>query len=290
MGTGTNLALGIGMAVAVCGSASATPITFTWDPTAIGMTTSPANTNIVATNMNVADFSDITVNNSTGVFNENAILNVTNFLDGGTTVFDGLGSNYSFYITVKATGTQAAIPADGSGKSADGNFSAADYTFWAVDNAPVTITTHSGGSPSITGNSGAIALFSGTLVSGTTTLTAPAGGGYSPTANLNLSISACTAAGQDGGACTGNESAFFVNPLPSDLSLVISNFSATTSETTLTPGSPDSFIDIDGGGGNITFNSTSTKVPEPASLLVLATGLVGFGMLRRTRAQARVRA
>lgn len=290
MSAGIKLALGVGLAVAACGSASASPITFTWDPSAVGMTTNPANTNIVADNMNVADFADISVNNSSGKFNENAILNVTSFLNGGTTVLDGLGSNYSFYITVNAAGTQAAIPANGSGNSADGTFSSASYTFWATPNAPLTITPHMGGTPSISNNGSPVALFSGSLVNGTTTLTAPAGGGYSPTANLNLSITACTAAGQSlagGGTCSGNESAFFVDPLPADLSLVISNFSATTSETTLTPGSPKSFIDIDGGGGNITFAST-THVSEPASMLVLASSLVGFGMLRRRQVRVRV--
>jgi hypothetical protein len=291
MSAGIKLALGFGFAVALCGSASATPITFTWNPTAVGMTTSPANTNIVASNMNVADFADISVNNGTGAFIENGVLNVTGFLNNGTTVLDGLGSNYSFYITVKAAGTQGAIPANGSGTSADGTFSSADYTFWATPNAPLTITNNMGGTPSIAGNGSPVALFTGTLVNGTTTLTAPAGGGYSPTANLNLSISACTAAGQSlstGGTCSGNESAFFVDPLPADLSLVISNFSATTSETTLTPGSPNSFIDIDGGGGNITFDKLS--VPEPASLLVLASSLLGFGMLRRRRSPRPIRA
>ncbi len=290
MSAGMKLALGLGLAVAVCGSASATPITFTWDPTAVGMTTNPANTNIVADNMNVADFADISVNNHSGAFTEKGVLNVTSFLDGGTTVLDGLGSNYSFYITVNAAGTQGAIPKSGSGTSADGTFSSADYTFWATPNAPLTVTDHMGGTPTISGNPSPVALFSGTLVNGTTTLTAPAGGGYSPTANLNMTISACTAAGQSlatGGACSGNESGFFVDPLPADLSLVISNFSATTSETTLTPDSPDSYIDINGGGGNITF---ATNVSEPASLLVLASGLFAFAMVRRRRDPARVRA
>lgn len=287
MSAGIKFALGVGLAVAVCGSASAGPITFTWDPTAVGMTTNPVGKNIVADNMTVADFADISVNNGTGAFNENAILNVTNFLNGGTTVLDGLGSNYSFYVTVAAAGTQAAIPASGSGSSANGSFSSADYTFWATPNAPLTVTVNQGGTPSISGNGSAVALFTGALVNGTTTLTAPAGGGYSPTANLDLTLTACTAAGQalaTGGTCSGNESGFFVNPLPADLSLVISNFSATTSETTLTPGSPDSFIDINGGGGNITF---ATNVAEPASFAVLASSLLGFGLLRRRQVRDR---
>jgi hypothetical protein len=286
MSLGTKLAVGLGLVFATSTGAFATPITFTWDPTAVGMTTNPANTNIVANNMTVADFADITVNNTTGHFTENGVLNVTNFLNGGTTVLDGLGSNYSFYITVSASGTQGATPVNGSGNSTNGTFSTANYTFWATPNAPLTVTPVMGGTPTISGNSSPVALFTGSLVSGTTTLTSPTSGGYSPTANIDLTITACTAAGQalsTGGTCSGDESGFFVNPLPTDLALVISNFSATTSETTLTPGSPDSFIDINGGGGNITFESR-THVPEPASAILMTSGLIGLGLLRRRRA------
>jgi hypothetical protein len=276
----TKLALGVGLAIAASSSAWATPITFTWDPSAVGLTTAPPNVNITANNFNVSDFADVTVAD-TGAFTENAVLTAVQFLSGGNPVpLNGLQSSYSFYITVAAAGHQGPIPAVGSGTSSDGAYDSVNYTFWANPNGQPSVTLHSGGAPTIAGNTGAFALFSGSLIGGTTTLIAPADGGYSPTANLDLSLVACSAAGQvtaTGQACAGNENAFFVNPVAADFSLVIGNFSATTSVTTLTPGDP-AFLDINGGGGNITF-----AVPEPGALFVLGSGLLGLAAIRRRR-------
>jgi hypothetical protein len=285
MGLMTKMVIGVGLAAASGSGAFATPVTFTWSPTAVGLATSPTNSNIVANNFNVADFVDITVNNSTGLFTERAVLTALQFLNGGAPVpLNGLQTTYSFYATVTAVGSQSGIPAIGSGLSAAATFESAHYTFWASPNGQPIVTPVSGGAPTIAGNAGAFALFGGTLFDGTGTLTAPAGGGFSPTANLDLSITTCTAAGQvlaGGGTCSGNESAFFVDPLPQDLDLLVGNFSATTSVTTLTPGSAQTKIDINGGGGNITL---STDIMEPASFLILLSGLLATGLFVHRRA------
>jgi hypothetical protein len=280
---GAWLAFGACLPVALCGSAKAGPITLTWSPTAVGLTTSPANTNISANNFDVSDFFDTTISN-TGAFSEHAVLTALQFLTGGTpTPLNGLQSTYSFYITVAGTGQESAIPSLKSGLASTGTFTSANYTFWANPNSQPTVTPVPGAAPIITGNGGAFALFTGSLVDGTSTLTAPTGGGYSPTANLDLSLTACTHAGQalaTGGTCSGNESAFFVNPMANDINLVVGNFSSTSSVTTLTPGFT-SFLDVNGGGGNITF---ATLIPEPASVTMLVSGLLGMILVGKKRA------
>jgi hypothetical protein len=279
----TRAAFGAIVSLAAYGSASAAPVTYTWNPAAV-IPTAPVNSNIVANDLVVSDFADIVITGST--FTENAVLTAAQFqLNGNPVAPAGLGTAYSFYATVTAAGTiSGPIPAPNSGKTVNGTFTSATYTFWANPNSQPVVTPQPGGTPTITGNGGAFALFTGTLLSGTSGLSdIPAGGGipqgYSPKADLNLTLSVCTAAG---GVCTGNESAFFVNPLPADLTLAITDFSATTSQTALTPGAGGSTnLDITGGGGNVTF--AVTPVPEPASLLVIGTSLLGLGIAVRRR-------
>ena len=293
------LVAGLGAGLAVCGvpAAMAGNLLVTWSPTAVGLTTTPAGSNIVFDNINsVSDYADITIPGST--FTENAVITVDGFTNStalpnntyaysnGTLNYNGLNNTYGFYAVVTASGTTPGIPVSGSGTSTTGAFTSASYTFYANPNGAtgVTINNVANGAPSIKNAGGSIALFGGSLISGTDTLTAPAGGGYSPQANLNVSLTACTLAGQvlpDGTVCSGNESAFFVNPLPQFINLVVQNYSATTTVSNLTPGNP-TLLSINGGGGNITF----ATVPEPASLLVLSSGLLGLGMVLRRRSRS----
>ncbi len=286
----TQAAFGVAVSLAAYGTASAAPVTFTWNPTGIGLTTVGPGSNIVANNITVADYADIVIPGAT--FTENAVIVFKGFdLSGNSAVytppalspnFNGLGATYSFFATITATGTTPGIPAQGSGLATTGAFTSASYTLWANPNGDPTVTAVPGGSPLVTGIAGAFPLFGGALVDGTNTLTAPAGGGYSPKADLNLTLTACTAIGQalaSGDICTKDTSPFFIDPLPAQISLVVTDFSATTSQTTLTPGSP-TFLDIRGGGGNVTFE---VAAPEPASLLVIGTSLIGLGIVRRRK-------
>jgi len=274
------LALALGLVSQ--GSALADPTTFTWTP-ALAVPPLVGGPIVNANNIIVSDFADIHINNTTGAFTENAVLDFTQFQNTGNPIaVAGFGTTFSLYVTISAAGTSGGVPASGSGTSTNGNFTSLTYTLWGNPNGFPTVTVPTGGAPVITGNTGAFALAFGSLINGTTTLTAPAGGGFSPTANANLTFQACTAAGQDGGACIGNESAFFTSPPPGNINLVVGNFSSTTTVTTLTPGSPTSFLDIRGGGGNLTI-----AVPEPSTLALLGSGLFALGAFVRRRRRNR---
>jgi hypothetical protein len=271
-------AFGVALFLSLAGSASAAPSDFTWSPSSA--TTSLNGGNIVgANNFNVADFASIPLNSNTGTFTEVGALNILQFLHGGNIVASsGLGSTYSLYLTFTATGTLPGIPGT-AGTSTNGTFTSLTYQLIGSTSGTPTFTV-TNGNVSI-GNAGTTEVLAyGSLVPGTGIVTLTnTGSGFSPTANAELTVNECAAAGQ-GGVCTGDELPFFVSPLEG-LTLATGNFSATDSVTTLVLGNPTSFVNLVGGGGNVTF-----QVPEPATLAVFGAGLLALGAaLRRRRSR-----
>jgi PEP-CTERM motif len=281
------------LAAGAVSPAQADVVTFSWSPSAIGLTNNGTGgagfTDIVnANDYNIADFAASTITTSTGAFTETGYLNILNFLHDGTTVDSfGLGKGvaplgipgYSLYLAFSGAGLTTPLPTI-TGTASNGIFTSLNYTLiGSASGAPPLSFTVSNGT--VTANDpGPIQILGyGSLVPGTgivtTTKTA---NGYSPTANANLTFNQCGPAFS--GPCTADESAFFLAPTLG-LNLQVGNFSATDTRTSLSSGGPDTeFLDIAGGGGNLTF---ITPAPEPASAGLLGSGLVGLACMIRWR-------
>lgn len=271
------LALGATLALASQGVAQAAPTPFTFTPSAVGLGAAPNTIN--ADNFTVTDFASIRLNpGSPGSFTENGALIFSKFYNGGTeAASNGLGSAYSLYITFTATGTQPPLPT-ATGTTTFGSFTSLDYTLYGQNTANPSVDVSTSG-VTLTPTGPRKALAYGSLIDGTTSLTKTLTG-FSPHADTDLNFNVCTASGLGGGICTGDESAFFTAPPPSEFKLLIGDFSANTAVTTLTSGSPQ-YLLINGGGGNLTIGTVAT--PEPLSLSILGSGLVGLGLLGRKR-------
>jgi hypothetical protein len=261
-----------------CG-AMAAPVTFSWSPA--GASNSMNGGNIVGANgYGVSDYASITL--GPGTFTEQGALKVLAFANGGSTVAStGLNGTYSLYLTFNATGTFTGIPTT-NGQSLPGTFTGLTYQLvGTTSGSPPLSFTVTNGSVAVNDTGTHVVLADGALVPGTgfVTLTKTSGG-FSPTANLNLTFNQCLAAGQDG-VCTANEAGFFLSPI-TGLQLQVGNFSASDSVTqVVTDPSGTTFINIGGnadsapGGGNLTFEPRAT--PEPASVAMLGMGLLGLG-------------
>jgi len=264
-------------------SAYATQV-FTWNPSG---STPPLSTagGFTADSFTLGDFAHIHIA-SNGAFVEDGYLKIKAFQLGAPTVATpGLNgaagaTPYELYFHINATGTiNSWAGCVGSG-FCSGSFSTLSYTMFgdvggsanfgfvglnpvvAPPGVPVTLATGS--------------LFTGCgLCSNSVTLNFLAAGGVIPTAASSETFN--PAAGQSG---------FFVSPL---LTLDIEDaFTNTTGVSTLISCGAGCFdILINNGGGNADFFRVPTRVPEPSSLILIGSGLIGWAAVSRRRRRAR---
>lgn len=268
------IATSVGALLAVLGAsaAAADPINFTWTPSAVGLAGGAI---VGANNFNVTDYATITVTNGLGDFTESGALNVSGFLNGGSPVTaSGLDTTggYSLYYVFTGTGNQGGPTPTVVGTSVTGNYSSLSYTLYASTSAHPTFTVGAGGV--VVAAPGSFALATGSLVGtiGNTVTLTDTRAGLSPSADIEVTLDPCLTAG---GACTGDESAFFTSPAATTTVFQFGDFGATGTVTSL----HGNQVWINGGGGNI----TEATVPEPFTLSLFGAGLVGAAALRRRK-------
>jgi len=263
-------------------AAMAGPQQFTWNPqwTAPFTGNSNVDTTFTADNLQGSDFAGIHIDQATGAFSEGGIINATTFLLGGGAVsLPHLAQGYALYFAYSGTGTQdpgALTP--GSGKF--GHFDTLSFTFFEALGTPVGSSSVYTGAPGTGGSLGGgltniTTLGHGNLILGSSSVSIAENGlgqiAASATANLSF-IQDPAAAG------------FFVAPAVLNVSFVDASNNFDPSIINLCPGtSAGATLDvcITGGVAHATFGVVPT--PEPASLGMLAVGLLGLAGVLRLR-------
>lgn len=257
-------------------SASAAPITFTWNPAGttggVLSSPSPSSPQFSANNMTVADYATIDLSNLANV-TESGILAVTSFaLQGGSSLHgfvNGTGAGaggaiggatpYQLYFTFSST---SFLAPNGTG-GLTGQFTSLSYTLWGDTGGNCVFST----SGAACGGDTQLALATGSLSNqGLNSVNINSGG--IPAANVDVTI-----------IPGANAGSFFVNP--SNLAGFL--FETAFTNTTGVVSRSGNIITINGGGGNV--DMIPVPVPEPVTLSVFGAGLAGAVAMRRRKAK-----
>jgi hypothetical protein len=256
------LAVAIALPGALSGMASASAVPFTWDSSQANPPLAGAGSAFTADTINVTTYLHA-IHPADGSFLLDQLLNITGFqLNGQPVTAPGFGSTYGLYFRINSTGQTI------GGITTYNTINISLMADPGDNDGPISASA-TGISFSNTGPTGAaddFTLGTGALISASLA--------------FNPATMAINAHYLESFSPSPGEIGFFDNSVFSELDIALTT--PLQLLQTLPPGSDGTFIQlVNGGTGQV------TSVPEPASIILLASGVLGLAFIRRRRAVPR---
>lgn len=241
-----------------CGAAVAASLPdFTLAPSTLATGAAP----VTADNMLISDFAKVLFGPG-NTFSESGFLAITGFqLDGMQVMNAELNNKYGLYVefagtgTLSQTGNPSLVPNFGS-------FSTLTYTLYGYKGPAATFAIDSKTNNATTTAVGAIALASGSLMSGSVASTPGPDFLFSPSASAKVSFNVL-------------KNDFFTAPSPF-YNMAFASFTNSPSQVTVFAGG----FNIEQGGGSINF---AAPIPEPETYALMLAGLGAVAFVARRR-------